>query len=175
METSPYTRDCPRCGTSFTAVSERGVCPSCKLFFDEIATVHWSESYRRLIRHQNSIGRLNLLTIFALQHLRRFTLVAAQSLCRIDMITIPVLHLCTTNSSRCLTKSRIQSNPICLIPLYTGAMLIRCLLATTTQPPAILLHGIMVASTTNWFAICHLMVVPLTRSLNAKAEWHKIG
>jgi len=33
MEPSPYTRDCPRCGTSFTAISERGVCPSCKLFF----------------------------------------------------------------------------------------------------------------------------------------------
>jgi hypothetical protein len=33
MEPSPYVRSCPRCDTSFTAVSERGVCPGCKLFF----------------------------------------------------------------------------------------------------------------------------------------------
>jgi hypothetical protein len=33
MDHSPFDRACPRCNTSFTAVSERGVCPNCKLFF----------------------------------------------------------------------------------------------------------------------------------------------
>ncbi len=33
MEPTSYVRNCPRCDTSFTAVSERGVCPGCKLFF----------------------------------------------------------------------------------------------------------------------------------------------
>lgn len=33
MDISPYDRQCPRCETTFGAVTERGVCPNCKLFF----------------------------------------------------------------------------------------------------------------------------------------------
>ncbi|WP_044303330.1 hypothetical protein [Rhodopirellula sallentina] len=33
MDNSRYDRQCPRCETTFGAVTERGVCPNCKLFF----------------------------------------------------------------------------------------------------------------------------------------------
>lgn len=33
MQDSRYDRSCPRCETTFSAVTERGVCPNCRLFF----------------------------------------------------------------------------------------------------------------------------------------------
>ena len=33
MNDSRYNRQCPRCETTFGAVTERGLCPKCKLFF----------------------------------------------------------------------------------------------------------------------------------------------
>ena len=33
MDDSRFDRQCPRCGTTFGAVTERGTCPNCNLFF----------------------------------------------------------------------------------------------------------------------------------------------